>query len=82
MHLEYKVTISENGRINIPVKIRDQLHLSSGDQLMLVLDKDLKLVPIKSKIKEFQALVKSKNKDNTSLVKSLIKSRQKEFNNE
>ncbi|QQV75573.1 hypothetical protein H6P87_01135 [Rickettsia tillamookensis] len=82
MHLEYKVTISENGRINIPVKIRDQLYLSSGDQLMLVLDKELKLIPIKNKIKEFQALVKSKNKNNISLVESLIESRKKELNNE
>ncbi|MCZ6884056.1 AbrB/MazE/SpoVT family DNA-binding domain-containing protein [Rickettsia helvetica] len=82
MHLEYKVTISENGRINIPAKIRDQLHLSSGDQLMLTLDKELTLIPIKNKIKEFQALVKSRNKDNISLVDSLIESRRKEFNNE
>ena len=49
---------------------------------MLVLDKELKLVPIKNKIKEFQALVKSKNKNNVSLVESLIKSRKKEFSNE
>ena len=40
MLLEYKVTIFENGRINIPTKIRDQLHISSGDQLMLVFDKN------------------------------------------
>lgn len=75
------VTISENGRINIPTKIRNQLHISSEDQLMLVFDKELKLIPLKNKIKEFQALVKSKNKNNISLVDSLIKSRKEEFDN-
>ncbi|HJD65266.1 MAG TPA: AbrB/MazE/SpoVT family DNA-binding domain-containing protein [Rickettsia endosymbiont of Diachasma alloeum] len=80
MHIEYKVTVSENGRINIPTKIRDQLHISSGDQLMLVFDKELKLIPLKSKIRAFQELVKSKN--NISLVDSLIKSRKEEFDNE
>ncbi|WP_277361056.1 hypothetical protein [Rickettsia asembonensis] len=40
------------------------------------------MIPLKNKIKEFQALVKSRNKDNISLVDSLIESRRKEFNNE
>lgn len=82
MHIEYKVTVSENGRIDIPTKIRDQLHISSGDQLMLVFDKELKLIPLKSKIRAFQELVKSKNKNNISLVDSPIKSRKEEFDNE
>ncbi|WP_341787707.1 AbrB/MazE/SpoVT family DNA-binding domain-containing protein [Rickettsia endosymbiont of Cantharis rufa] len=62
MHSEYRVAISENDKINIPAKIRDQLHLSSGDQLMLILDKGLTLIPLKNKIKEFQALVKALSK--------------------
>lgn len=82
MHLKYKVTVSENGRINIPTKIRDQLHISSGDQLMLVFDKELKLIPLKSKIRALQELVKSKNKNNISLLDSLIKSRKEEFDND
>ncbi|HJD58644.1 MAG TPA: hypothetical protein LFV92_05695 [Rickettsia endosymbiont of Ceroptres masudai] len=49
---------------------------------ILILDKELILIPLKNKIKEFQALVKSRNKDNISLVDSLIESRRKEFNNE
>ncbi len=54
MHLEYKVTISDNGRINIPAKIRDQLHLAAGDQLILILDKELTLIPLKIKLKNFK----------------------------
>ena len=38
MYLEYKVTIFENGRINISAKMQDQLHLSSGEQLMLIVE--------------------------------------------
>lgn len=49
---------------------------------ILILNKELTLIPLKNKIKEFQALVKSRNKDNISLVDYLIESRRKEFNNE
>jgi len=82
MHLEYKVTIGENGRILLPAKIREHLHVSAGDQLMLILDKDLRITPIKKLVKEFQALVKSYNKNNISLVESLKESRRQDSKKE
>lgn len=83
MHLEYKSTIGENGRIILPVKIRNNLHLLPGDQIIFVLDKEeLKMVPLKSTIKRFQEIIKKHNKNNISMVDSLIAERRQESENE
>ena len=82
MHLECKVTLGDNGRLIIPAKIREHFKISSGDQLMLILDEELKIVPLRSMVQKFQAFVKSRNKNNISLVESLKETRQKEFKNE
>ncbi len=50
--------------------------------MMLILENDLKLISLKDKIKEFQALVKSRNKKNISLVDSLKETRIQEARNE
>lgn len=82
MQLEYKVTVGENGRLILPIKIREQLNLLTGDQVMLVLNEELKLIPIKDKVRELQAMIKSRNPENISLVDSLIESRRKESRDE
>ncbi|WP_375327562.1 AbrB/MazE/SpoVT family DNA-binding domain-containing protein [Candidatus Tisiphia endosymbiont of Nemotelus uliginosus] len=82
MYLEYKVTIGENGRLIIPAKIREHCAISSGDQLMLVLSEELKIIPIKNMVHKFQSFIKSRNKNNISLVNSLKESRLEEYNNE
>ncbi len=82
MNLEHKITVGENGRILIPAKIREFLNIVPGDQMMLIMNKELKLVPLKDIIRKLQAFIKSRNKDNISLVKSLKQSRVEEFKNE
>jgi len=82
MHLECKVTLGENGRIIIPAKIREHFKISSGDQIMLVLDEELKMIPIKSMVHKFQSFVKTRNKHNISLVDSLKETRLEEFKHE
>jgi|GEM_PF-3430854 len=82
MQLEYKVTVGENGRLILPIKIREQLNLLTGDQVMLVLSEGLKIIPIKDKVRELQAMIKSRNPENISLVDSLIESRRKESRDE
>jgi len=82
MQLEYKVTVGENGRLILPIKIREQLNLLTGDQVMLVLSEGLKVIPIKDKVRELQAMIKSRNPENISLVDSLIESRRKESRDE
>ena len=82
MYMELKVTMEENGRILIPSKIREHLELLPGDQMMLVVDEVLKIIPLKDTVRKHQAFIKSRNKDNISLVKSLKESRLAEFKNE
>lgn len=82
MQLEYKVTVGENGRVILPIKIREQLNLLTGDQVMLVLDEELKVIPLKDKVRKLQAMIKSRNPENISLVDSLIEGRRKESRNE
>ena len=80
--LEHKITIGENGRILIPSKIRKLLNIMSGDRMMLVVDNGLRIVPLKDVIRKHKEFIKSRNKDNISLTKSLKESRLEEFANE
>ena len=83
MHLEFKSTLSENGRVILPAKLRQALNLSSGDQIVFVLEhEELKVIPLKQTIKDFQSLISKLNKDKISLVDSLIASRRREAENE
>lgn len=79
MHLECKLTLGEGGRLIIPAKIRKHLALHAGDQVILVLDGTLQVIPVKEEIKKFQALVKARNKNNVSLVESLFSTRKQEL---
>ncbi len=78
MQTEYKATVGENGRLIIPAKVRDHFGIGSGDQILLVIEEQLKIIPVKDKIKEFQALLKARNIDNISLVDSLLETRNQE----
>ncbi len=78
MHLEYKITVKENGRLVLPIKIREQLGITKGDQLLFILDKELKVVPLKTSLKQFQERIKNVNKKHISLVDSLKETRKME----
>lgn len=83
MHLEFKSTLGENGRVVLPAKLRHALDISSGDQIVFVLEnQELKVIPLKKTIKHFQSLVSKLNKDKISLVDSLLASRRRELENE
>lgn len=82
MHLEYKITMTPNGRIVLPIKIREQLGIQTGDQLLLVLNKELKIIPMKESIRTIQQKIKKHNPTGISLVTSLKKTRLEESENE
>ena len=80
--IECKATMGENGRLIIPAKIREELHIERGDQVLLRLDGNLQIIPIIDTVREFQKFIKAKNKDGVSLVDSLIQTRRDEVANE
>ena len=74
--MEYKVTLSENGRIILPVKIRKELNLVPGDHIMLSLNgSQVQIRTLKDTIRNFQEIVKAHNVNKISLVDSLKQSR-------
>jgi len=75
--MEFKATVGENGRMILPAKVRKVLNISSGDQIVLLLDgEELKLMSLKQTVKNFQEVIKERNKDNISLVDTLHQSRE------
>lgn len=82
MHTEYKITIKANGRLVLPIKVREQLGITAGDQFLLIVDKDLKMISLKESIRRMQEKVKKHNAQGISLVRSLKKTRSDEMNNE
>ena len=82
MHMEYKITLQANGRLVLPVKIRKQLGITTGDKILLVLDKELKIIPLKETLRQIQEKVKKHNTEGISLVNSLKETRMAESKNE
>lgn len=78
----YKSTVSDSGAIAIPSKIRKALNLKAGDRVCVVLDDELKIIPMRAAMKDLQAIVKQHSKNDISLVDSLFKSRKEDLENE
>ena len=80
MHNTYKIPINKDGRILIPSAVRKEIGIKPGDSLILYIDskKELRISNIKNELAAIQDFVKNHNPDNTSLVDSLKKSRQKD----
>ncbi|MCX7114695.1 MAG: AbrB/MazE/SpoVT family DNA-binding domain-containing protein [Gammaproteobacteria bacterium] len=82
MHAEYKITVQANGRVVLPIKIREQMGIETGDQLLLVWDKDLKITPLKESVRQIQQKIKKHNTQGISLVDSLKQTRLTESKHE
>lgn len=79
---EFRAKISENGRIIIPAVCRRQLHLESGDDLIIRVDNnELRIYSAKHSLKKAQMLVK-KHAKGKKLVTMLSKMRREELDNE
>ncbi|MES9884390.1 MAG: AbrB/MazE/SpoVT family DNA-binding domain-containing protein [Sedimenticola sp.] len=57
-------SIDSKGRVTVPKKIRDQLHLRTGDKVDLILGTDgrLEVIPITSSVKQLKGMVPSPKK--------------------
>ncbi len=75
---EQNVTVSDNGRIVLPVIFRKQLNINPGDELILSMspDNDIIVHSPKQSLQKLQDLVAKKHK--TNLVETLIEMRRKE----
>ncbi|NBV06299.1 MAG: AbrB/MazE/SpoVT family DNA-binding domain-containing protein [Proteobacteria bacterium] len=75
---EQNVTVSDNGRIVLPVMFRKQLNINPGDELILSVspDNDIIVHSPKQSLQKLQDLVAKKHK--TNLVETLIEMRRKE----
>jgi AbrB family looped-hinge helix DNA binding protein len=75
---EQNVTVSDNGRIVLPVIFRKQLNINPGDELILSVspDNDIIVHSPKQSLQKLQDLVAKKHK--TNLVETLIEMRRKE----
>lgn len=82
MQAEYKVTLKENGRLVLPIKIREKLGVVAGDQLLFTLGDELKVTPLKTSIRECQQIVQKYNVKKIPLVDSFIETRREEAKHE
>ena len=75
---EQNVTVSDNGRIVLPVIFRKQLNINPGDELILSVspDNDIIVHSPKQSLQKLQDLVAKKHK--TNLVDAVIEMRRKE----
>lgn len=80
--MHYHVSIDANNRISIPHQIRKRINLKKGDGLvMTVIDNEIHLNSIDTKISEAQKLVKQYCGDK-NLVEDLLTMRKEEVEKE
>lgn len=76
---EFRVQLSQGGRIIIPAKCREALGLSIGDEIVIrVIDEEAHIYSLQHAIKRAQSLVKERNKKKLKLTDMLIKERRAE----
>jgi AbrB family looped-hinge helix DNA binding protein len=76
--LETRVRVNENGRIVIPVALREALGIRAGDEVVLRMEDDeLRVTTLRHRIERAKQLVRRYVKPGTSLVDDLISERRK-----
>lgn len=81
--LEFRAQLAEGGRIVIPAKCRQALHLSIGDEVIIRIENDeARLYSLQHALKHAQTLVKQRNKKKLKLADMLIKERRAEAKDE
>ena len=75
-----RVTISEQGRIIIPVKMRKQLRMQNNTFVVSVEGNSLRLTPIEETVQKLQEIIASgSNADGQSGTEALFAMRRAEF---
>lgn len=75
----YRVKLGENGRVVIPAAVRRQLHVVTGEDLVIrVEDNELRICSLKYSLEKARSLVRKYTK-NKNLVDQLKAMRQEDF---
>lgn len=81
--LEFKTKLSENGRIILPAKCREAMHISPGETIIVRVENDeARIISKKNLLARAQAAVTKLTKGKKSLVDELIKMRRSEAQDE
>ena len=67
-------TISTKGKVTIPKKIRDKLHLQTGDKIDIILEEDgsARILPLSNSIDSIIGIVKTNKKLSPSQMNKAI----------
>jgi AbrB family looped-hinge helix DNA binding protein len=77
--MEFKVQVHSGGRFVLPSKLRKELQIKAGDEIVLSLeDGSVRLIPLHQAVRIAQQTVKKYVPKGTSLVADLIQARKEE----
>lgn len=77
--MEFRVQVHSGGRFVLPSKLRKELQIKAGDEIVLRLENgSIRLVPLHQAVKIAQQTVKKYVPKGTSLVTDLIQTRKDE----
>jgi AbrB family looped-hinge helix DNA binding protein len=77
--MEFKVQVQSGGRFVLPSKLRKELQIKAGDEIVLSLeDGSVRLIPLHQAVRIAQQTVKKYVPNRTSLVADLIQARKEE----
>ena len=81
--MEFRVQIHSGGRFVLPAKLRKELQIKAGDEIVLRLENgSVRLVPLHQAVIIAQQTVKKYVPKGTSLVEDLIQARKEEATRE
>ncbi len=81
--MEFRVQIHSGGRLILPSRLRKELKIEPGDEVILRLEDDsVRILPLPQAVSYAQQIVRRYIKEGTSLVDNLIESRREEARNE
>ena len=77
--MEFRVQVHSGGRFVLPSKLRKELQIKAGDEIVLSLeDGSVRLIPLHQAVRIAQQTVKKYVPKGTSLVADLIQARKEE----
>ncbi|GAP21514.1 AbrB/MazE/SpoVT family DNA-binding domain-containing protein [Leptolinea tardivitalis] len=77
--MEYRVQMNADGRFVLPSRMRKELKLEPGDEVILRLeDGSVRLIPLPQAVSYARQTVRKYIKEGTSLVDDLIQSRREQ----